>query len=73
MSRVRNGMRRSGRARVNFSQVASVEAPDPHTVVFHLKTPYPGFIYAFETSSAPSVTTIINKADTIPSTTRPKS
>ena len=41
------------RARVNFSQVASVEAPDPHTVVFHLKTPYPGFIYAFETSSAP--------------------
>jgi len=41
------------RARVNFSQVASVEAPDPHTVVFRLKTPYPGFIYAFETSSAP--------------------
>ena len=41
------------RARVNFSQVASVEAPDPHTVVFRLKTPYPGFIYAFEASSAP--------------------
>jgi peptide/nickel transport system substrate-binding protein len=41
------------RARVNFSQVASVEAPDPHTVIFRLKTPYPGFIYAFETSSAP--------------------
>src|SRR5258706_568654 len=41
------------RARVNFSQVASVEAPDLHTVVFRLKTPYPGFIYAFETSSAP--------------------
>jgi len=41
------------RARVNFSQVGSVEALDPHTVVFHLKTPYPGFIYAFEASSAP--------------------
>jgi peptide/nickel transport system substrate-binding protein len=41
------------RARVNFSQVASVEAPDPNTVVFRLKTPYPGFIYAFEASSAP--------------------
>jgi peptide/nickel transport system substrate-binding protein len=41
------------RARVNFSQVASVEAPDPYTVVFHLKTPYPGFIYGFEASSAP--------------------
>jgi peptide/nickel transport system substrate-binding protein len=41
------------RARVNFSQVASIEAPDPHTVVFRLKTPYPGFIYAFEASSAP--------------------
>ncbi len=41
------------RARVNFSQVASAEAPDPYTVVYRLKTPYPGFIYAFETSSAP--------------------
>jgi peptide/nickel transport system substrate-binding protein len=41
------------RARVNFSPVASAEAPDPHTAIFHLKTPYPGFICAFETSSAP--------------------
>jgi peptide/nickel transport system substrate-binding protein len=41
------------RARVNFSQVGSFEAPDAHSVVFRLKTPYPGFIYAFETSSAP--------------------
>ena len=41
------------RAGSNFRHVESVEAPDDHTVVFELDTPYPAFILAFEVASFP--------------------
>lgn len=43
------------RARNNFSHVASVETPDPLTVVFKLKEPFAPFLGSFEVSSAPMV------------------
>lgn len=41
------------RARAVFDRCASIEAPDDFTVVFTLKSPFPAFIMAFETASAP--------------------
>ena len=41
------------RARPVLTKVASVTAPDAHTVVFKLKTPYAPFIGLFETGSCP--------------------
>lgn len=41
------------RARGVFERCESITAPDDHTVVFKLKTPFAPFILAFETSSAP--------------------
>jgi len=40
-------------ARNNFSRVTTVEAPDPHVVVFRLAEPFSPFIMAFATGSAP--------------------
>jgi peptide/nickel transport system substrate-binding protein len=43
------------RARVNFTRVASVQTPDPHTIAYTLKEPFGPFLHAFEVSSAPMV------------------
>lgn len=41
------------RARDVFSRCESIGAPDDYTVVFTLKQPFPAFLMAFETASAP--------------------
>ncbi len=41
------------RARDVFSRCENIEAPDDYTVVFTLKQPFPAFLMAFETASAP--------------------
>ena len=38
----------SARARGNFSVIAEASAPDPLTVVFRLKQPFPAFLYALD-------------------------
>ncbi|WP_370302334.1 ABC transporter substrate-binding protein [Pseudooceanicola sp.] len=43
------------RARTTFERCESIEAPDPQTVVFTLKSPFAPFLLAFESSSAPIV------------------
>jgi peptide/nickel transport system substrate-binding protein len=43
------------RARQNFSHVAEWEAPDPHTMVFRMKTPFAPFLGAFQVASAPYI------------------
>jgi len=41
------------RARNNFSNVASWETPDDHTVIFRMKNTYAPFLSAFQVGSAP--------------------
>ncbi|NWJ25341.1 ABC transporter substrate-binding protein [Rhizobium sp. RM] len=41
------------RARDVFNRCEDISAPDAHTVVFRLKKPFPAFLMAFETASAP--------------------
>ena len=48
-------METHARARGTFARVDSAEAPDPHTVVFRLKTPFAPFLGAFDCTTAPIV------------------
>jgi len=48
-------METHARARGTFSRVDKAEAPDPHTVVFRLKTPFAPFLGAFDCTTAPIV------------------
>ncbi len=38
-----------------YRNVASIDAPDDHTLVIELEEPFPAFIMAFETASAPMI------------------
>jgi len=38
--------------RGGFSQIAQIDAPDPHTVIFHLKGPYASFLWNLIPSAA---------------------
>lgn len=48
-------METHARARGTFARVDKAEAPDPHTVVFKLKTPFAPFLGAFDCTTAPIV------------------
>ena len=43
------------RARNTFENVAEWVSPDPHTIIFKMKNPFPAFIGAFQVASAPIV------------------